>query len=64
MDGGDSGADGALADDEFAFAGDERGVSDFDAFYVSDGVVGAGSAVEGDAEIAGARLGLGGCGEG
>ena len=39
-------------------------MADFDAFYVCDGVVGAGSAVEGDAEIAGAGLGLGGGSEG
>ena len=44
----------------FPLAGDERGVSDFDALDVGDGVVGAGSAIEGDAEIAGAGLGLGG----
>jgi len=61
---GDAGAHGTFADYEFAIAGDESGVSDFEAFHVSDGVVGAGSAVEGDAEIAGAGLGLGGCGEG
>ena len=63
MDGGDAGADGAFADFELAAAGDERGVSDFDAFDVGDGVVGPGVAVEGDAEIAGAGLGLGGGGE-
>jgi hypothetical protein len=40
-----------------------RGVSDLDAFDVGDGVVGAGSAVERDSEIAGARLGLGGGGD-
>jgi hypothetical protein len=39
-------------------------VADFDAFDVGDGVVGAGSAVEGDSEIAGSGLGLGGGGEG
>ena len=64
MDCGDSGADGAFANYEFALAGDERGVADFDSFNVCDGVVGAGSAVEGDAEIAGAGLGLGGGSEG
>jgi hypothetical protein len=64
MDGGDSGADRALTDYEFARSGDEGGVSDFDAFDVSDGVVGAGSAIEGDSEFAGAGLGLGGGGEG
>jgi hypothetical protein len=64
MDGRDSGADGALADYEFATAGDERGVADFYALNVCDGVVGSGIAVEGDAEIAGAGLGLGGGGEG
>jgi hypothetical protein len=35
-------------------------VADLDAFYVGDGVVGAGSAVEGNAEIAGAGLGWAG----
>jgi hypothetical protein len=34
-------------------------VSDFYAFDVGDGVVGAGCAVEGDAEVAGSGLGLG-----
>jgi hypothetical protein len=34
-------------------------VSDFDAFDVGDGVIGAGCAIERDAEIAGPRLGLG-----
>jgi hypothetical protein len=33
-------------------------MADLDAGDIGDGVVGAGSAVEGDAEIAGARLGL------
>ena len=64
MDGGDAGADGTFADYEFAAAGDERGVADFDALDVCDRVVGAGGAVERDAEIAGARLGLGGGSEG
>jgi hypothetical protein len=35
-------------------------VSDFDALDIGDGVNGAGGAVEGHAEIAGAGLGLGG----
>jgi hypothetical protein len=39
-------------------------VADLDALYICDGIVGAGSAVEGYAEIASAGLGLGGCGEG
>src|SRR5208283_3009147 len=59
MDGGDAGADRAFSDLEFAVAGDERGVSDFDAVDVGDGVIRAGYAVEGHAEIAGAGLGLG-----
>ncbi len=60
MDGGHAGTHRSLADYEFAFAGDERGVSDFDALDVGDGVVGAGIAIEWDAEIAGSGLGLGG----
>ena len=60
MNGGDAGADGAFTDFELAAAGDERGVSDFYAADVGDGVVGAGVAVEGDAEVAGSGLGLGG----
>jgi hypothetical protein len=59
MNGGDAGADGTLADYEFAAAGDDRGVADLDAFDICNGVVEAGSAVEGDAEIAGAGPGLG-----
>jgi hypothetical protein len=35
-------------------------VADLDSLDVSDGIVGAGSAVERDAEVAGARLGLSG----
>src|SRR6267378_8517552 len=54
--GGDASADGAFADDEFAFAGDERGVADEDARDVGDGVEGAWRAVEGNAEIAGTRF--------
>ncbi len=57
--GGDAGADRTFSDFEFAAAGDERGVSDFDAFDVGDGVVRAGCAVEGNAEVAGTGLGLG-----
>jgi hypothetical protein len=34
-------------------------MADLDAFDVCDGIVGAGSTVEGDTEIAGAGLGLG-----
>jgi len=58
MNGGDAGTNGTFANFEFAFAGDERGVADFDSLHVGDGVVGAGCAVEGNAEITGARLGL------
>src|ERR1700688_4806760 len=58
MNGGDSGADGAFANFEFAAAGDERGVADFDSLDVGDGVVWAGRAVEGDSEIAGSGIGL------
>jgi len=61
MDGGDAGADWTFADYQFAFAGDERGVAYFYSFDVGDGVVGAGSAVEGNSEIAGSGLGLGEC---
>ncbi len=57
--GGDAGADRAFSDFELAAAGDERGVSDFYAVDVGDGVVRAGRAVEGDAEVAGSGLGLG-----
>ena len=39
MNGGDAGADRAFSDFELAAAGDERGVSDFNAFDVGDGVV-------------------------
>lgn len=59
MNGGDAGADRAFTDFELAAAGNERGVSDFDAVDVGDGVVWPGVAVEGDAEVAGARPGLG-----
>src|ERR1700737_3471503 len=58
--GGDSGARRAFADYKFSLAGEERGVADLDSFDVSDGIVGAGSAVERDAEVAGARAGLSG----
>src|SRR5690348_2915941 len=57
--GGDASAYGAFADLEFAIAGDERGVADEDAGNVANGVQRAGSAVERDAEITGARLLLG-----
>ena len=39
-------------------AGNERRVANLDAAHVGDGVVWSGSAVEGDAEIAGPGLGL------
>jgi hypothetical protein len=58
MNSGDSGADRAFADFEFAAAGDERGVAYLHAFDVGDGVVGAGRAVERDSEVAGSGLGL------
>jgi hypothetical protein len=45
---------------ELAVAGDERGVADKDARDVGDGVEGAGCAVEGDAEVAGAGFVWGG----
>jgi hypothetical protein len=63
MNGGDAGAHRSLADYEFALAGEERGVADLDSLYVRDGVVGARSAVERNTEIAGAGIGLRGCGE-
>ena len=59
-DGGDSGAYRAFSDFEFATAGDERGVSHFNALHVGDGIVGAGSAVEWDAQVTGSGLRLGG----
>ena len=59
MNGGDAGANRAFADFEFAFAGDQRGVADLDSFHVGDGIVGARSSIEWNAQIAGARLGLG-----
>ena len=59
VDGGNAGADWAFSYFELAIAGDERGVSYFHAFDVGDRVIGAGRAVEGDAEVAGAGLGLG-----
>jgi hypothetical protein len=57
-DDGDSGADGAGADFERAVAGDEGGVADFEAADVGDGVERAGGSVKGDAEVAGALLGM------
>ena len=59
MNGGDASADGAFSDYELAAAGDERGVSNFNALDVGDGVVSAGHAVEGDSEVAGTRPDLG-----
>jgi hypothetical protein len=59
MDGGNAGADRAFSDFELAAAGDESGVSDFDAVDVGDGIIRAGVAVEGDAKVAGSGLGLG-----
>src|SRR5881394_2578067 len=54
--GGDAGADGAFSDLESSVAGNQSGVADEDAGNVGDGVVGAGSAVERNAEVAGARF--------
>src|SRR5207245_5408310 len=45
-----------LADLQFSFAGDERGMSNGDARNVGDGVQRAGHAVEWDPKIASARL--------
>src|SRR5882762_6974248 len=59
MNSGDAGADGAFSYLELAVAGDERGVSDFYAVDVGDGVILPGVAVEGDAKVAGSGLGLG-----
>src|ERR1700694_681306 len=47
MNGGDAGAHRAFADFEFAFAGDQSRVTDLDTFHVGDGIVRAGSAIEG-----------------
>src|SRR5882762_8779036 len=59
MNGGDAGADWAFSDFELAAAGDEGGVSDFDAVDIGDGVVRSGVAVERDAKVAASGLGLG-----
>ena len=58
QNGGDSGAYRAFADLQLAGAGDQSGVADFDALHVGDGVERAGRAVEGNAQVAGARLRL------
>jgi len=60
MDRGNAGTHGSFADYELTLARDERGVADFYTFYVGYGVVWAGSAIERDAQIPGARLSLGG----
>jgi hypothetical protein len=56
MNGGYSGAHRSLADYELAFAGNQRGMADFDSFDVCDRIVGSGGTVEGNAEIAGTGL--------
>src|SRR5207302_1846852 len=53
QEGGHARADGPLADLELPLAGDEGGVADLDTLDVGDGVEGAGSAIEGDAQVAG-----------
>ena len=53
---GDAGADRSLADLQFSFTGDERGVANGYAGHVGDGVERTGRAVKGNAEIASARL--------
>jgi hypothetical protein len=55
-DGGDTGPDRALPDFTLALTGDEGGEPNGDTGDVGDGVEWTGSAVEGDAEVAGARL--------
>ena len=53
---GDAGAHRALADDELAAAGDQRGVADLDAGNVGDGVERARGAADRQLEIALSRL--------
>jgi hypothetical protein len=57
--GGDTSADGAFADYEFAASRNECGVPDFHATDVGDGVIGARRAFERNTEVAGAGFGLG-----
>ena len=59
QDGRHSGAHRALPDHQLARTRDQRREADFDTSDIGDGVERAGCAVERDAEIAGARLGLG-----
>ncbi len=59
MNGGDAGANRAFPNFEFAFTRDESGVTDLHSLHIGNGVVRAGSAVERDAQVAGARLALG-----
>ena len=58
-DGGHPRPHRALAHHQLALALDDRAVPDLDALDVGDGVLGAGSAVEGYAEVAGPGLALG-----
>src|SRR5690606_14411613 len=56
QDGGDAGADGALADLDLAFALDDRRITYGDALDIGNRVVRAGRPDKGNAEVAGARL--------
>ena len=58
MNRGDAGANRAFADFQFAFAGDQRGVADLDSLHISDGIIGARSAVKRNAKVTGAGFGL------
>jgi hypothetical protein len=64
MNGSDAGANGALADFEFAFTGDQCGVAYLDSLHVGNRIVRTGCAVKWNSEIARARLGLGRHGSG
>ena len=57
--GGDAGAYRANTYLQRAIAGNQRRVANFHALYVGDGVERAGSAVEGNAQVSGARFSLG-----
>ena len=60
--GGHTGAHRTDTDLQRAAAGNQRGMADFDAFYVGDGIEGPWRAVKGNAQVPGARLSLGRCG--